>query len=309
VKEHEHVPVLVGPVLGGLNIQADGCYLDGTFGRGGHSSAIAELLGPAGRLIAIDRDPEAVAAVSKTLRDDPRFEIVKGEIAELGNIALDRDLLGKVDGLLLDLGVSSPQLDQSERGFSFAKGGPLDMRMNPQTGISAAEWLADVDEKTLKKVLIKYADEKFAGPIARAIVAARSNAAIERTEQLAEIVSAVIPRRDRRKHPATKTFQAIRIQVNDELWQLEAALAAARNLLRSGGRLCVISFHSIEDRIVKRFMRNASREPEQYRGLPTIPAECRPAFTLIGKAISASTEEIAANVRARSARLRVAERL
>ncbi len=309
VKKHEHVPVLKGPVLEGLNIRSDACYVDGTFGRGGHSSAIAELLGPNGRLIAIDRDPEAIAAAPKTLTDDPRFEIVKGEIAELKKIALDRDLLGQVDGLLFDLGVSSPQLDQAGRGFSFMRSGPLDMRMDPQSGISAAEWLADVDEKTLKKVLFKYADERFAGPIARAIVAARSNEVIEQTEQLAEVVSAAIPRRDRRKHPATKTFQAIRIQVNDELMQLESALAASIELLRTGGRLCVISFHSIEDRIVKRFMRNASREAEQYRGLPSIPANSRPPFKLIGKAISATAEEIAANVRARSARLRTVERL
>jgi len=309
VKHEEHVPVLEGPVLKGLSIRPDGCYVDGTFGRGGHSSAIAELLGPQGRLIAIDRDPEAIAAAPKTLTDDPRFEIVRSEIAELKKIALDRNLLGKVDGLLFDLGVSSPQLDQAERGFSFMRSGPLDMRMDPQTGISAAEWLADVDEKTLKKVLITNADEKFAGRIARAIVSARANEAIERTEQLAEVVSAAIPRRDRRKHPATKTFQAIRIQVNGELKQLETALAATKDLLRTGGRLCVISFHSIEDRIVKRFMRDASREPEQYRGLPTIPAESRPPYKLIGKAITATAEEIAVNVRARSARLRIVERL
>jgi len=309
VKRHEHVPVLKGPVLEGLSIRPDGCYVDGTFGRGGHSKAITELLGPVGRLIAIDRDPQAIAAAPKTLTDDPRFEIVRGEIAELEKIALEKDLLGKVDGLLLDLGVSSPQLDQAERGFSFMRGGPLDMRMDPQSGISAAEWLADVDEKTLKKVLAKNADEKFAGPIARAIVAARSTEAIVRTEQLAEVVSAAVPRRDRRKHPATKTFQAIRIQVNDELKQLESALAISVRLLRTGGRLCVISFHSIEDRIVKRFMRNASREPEQYRGLPSIPAESKPPFKLIGKAISATSEEVSANVRARSAHLRIAEHL
>ncbi len=309
MKNHGHVPVLKGPVLEGLNIRPDGCYADGTFGRGGHSSAIAEKLGPEGRLIALDRDPEAIAAAPKALTDDPRFEIVRGEIAELKKIALDRNLLGKVDGLLFDLGVSSPQLDQAGRGFSFMRGGPLDMRMDPQSGISAAEWLADVDEKTLKTVLIKYADERIAGPIARAIVAARSNKAIIRTEPLPEVVAAATPRHKRRKHPATKTFQAIRIQINDELRQLEAALAASVDLLHTGGRLCVISFHSVEDRIVKRFMRNASREPEQYRGLPSIPAESMPPFKLVGKAISATAEEIAANVRARSARLRIAERL
>jgi 16S rRNA (cytosine1402-N4)-methyltransferase len=309
VKHEEHVPVLKGPVLEGLNVRPDGCYMDATFGRGGHSSAIAELLGPEGQLIAIDRDPEAIAAAPRILTDDPRFEIVKGEIAEIERIAVEKDLLGKVDGLLLDLGVSSPQLDQAERGFSFMRSGPLDMRMDPESGISAAEWLADVDEKILKKVLFRNADEKFAGRIARAIVAARANEAIETTEQLAEIVSAAVPRRDRSKHPATKTFQAIRIQVNDELNQLETALAAAKDLLRTGGRLCVISFHSIEDRIVKRFMRNASREPEKYRGLPSIPAASQPPFRLVGKAISATNEEVAANARARSARLRIAERV
>ncbi len=283
--------------------------MDGTFGRGGHSKAITELLGPAARLIAIDRDPQAIEAAPKTLTEDPRFEIVRGEIAEIEKIALEKGLLGKVDGLLLDLGVSSPQLDQAERGFSFLRSGPLDMRMDPQSGVSAAEWLADVDEKMLKKVLARNADEKFAGPIARAIVAARSQQAIERTDTLAEIVAAAVPRRDRRKHPATKTFQAVRIQINDELKQLESALAASVRVLRAGGRLCVISFHSIEDRIVKRFMRNASREPEQYRGLPSIPATAKPPFMLIGKAISATSEEVAANIRARSAHLRIAERL
>ena len=309
MKNEKHVPVLKGPVLEGLNIRPDGCYVDATFGRGGHSNAIAELLGPEGRLIAIDRDPEAIAAAPKSLTDDRRFEIVKGEIAELKKITASYDLLGKVDGLLLDLGVSSPQLDQAERGFSFMRGGPLDMRMDPQSGTSAAEWLGDVDEKTLKNVLFRNADEKFAGPIARAIVAARSDQPINRTEQLAEIVSAAVPRNKQRKHPATKTFQAIRIEVNDELQQLESALDSAKDLLRVGGRLCAISFHSIEDRMVKRFMRNASREPEQYRGLPSIPAESRPPFRLVGKAISATNDEVAANVRARSAHLRIAERI
>ncbi|MFQ5546972.1 MAG: 16S rRNA (cytosine(1402)-N(4))-methyltransferase RsmH [Woeseia sp.] len=309
MESHEHVPVLKGPVLEGLNIRPDGCYVDGTFGRGGHSKAIAELLGPKGRLIAIDRDPEAVAAAPETLIGDPRFEIVEGEIAELQNIALEQDLLGNVDGLLLDLGVSSPQLDEAERGFSFMRSGPLDMRMDPQTGVSAADWLAEVDEKTLKQVLKKNADEKFAGLIAREIVAARSASAIERTDQLAKIVAAAVPRREPGKHPATRTFQAIRIHINNELQQLEIALAAARDLLRTGGRLCVISFHSIEDRIVKRFMRDASREAEQYRGLPSIPDDSRPTFKLVGKPVGATAEEIAANVRARSARLRIAERL
>lgn len=309
MKSGRHVPVLIESVLEGLNVRPGGCYIDATFGRGGHSKAIAESLGPEGRLVAIDRDPEAVAAAPETLRDDPRVEIVWGEIADLKKIANKLGLLGQVDGLLLDLGVSSPQLDQAERGFSFMHCGPLDMRMDRKSGLSAADWLRKVDEETLKGVLKKNADEKFAGPIAQAIVEARRDQPIERTEQLAEIVAAAVPRRERHKHPATKTFQAIRMQINDELRQLESALAATPELLRSGGRLCVISFHSVEDRIVKRFMRNASRESDQYRGLPSVPAEARPTFRLIGKPISATADELAANVRARSARLRIAERI
>lgn len=305
----KHVPVLVGPVIEALNIQPDGCYMDGTFGRGGHSVAILRQLGSNGRLIAIDRDPQAVAAASDELKRDPRVEVVKGEIADIRRIAAARQLLGRVDGLLLDLGVSSPQLDQAERGFSFGKDGPLDMRMDPTSGVSAAEWLADVDEKELKQVLSRYGEERFAGRIARAIIARREQAPIRRTRELADIVEAAVPRGPRKTHPATKTFQAIRIRVNDELEQLDAALAASLAVLGPGGRLCVISFHSLEDRRVKRFMRNAAKEPEAWRGMPSIPEELRPPLAVIGKAVTASEAEIADNVRARSARLRVAERV
>jgi 16S rRNA (cytosine1402-N4)-methyltransferase len=302
------VPVLLGPVIEALNIQPGGCYMDGTFGRGGHSSEILRHLNPAGRLIAIDRDPEAVAAADPALRNDPRVEIVKDEIAKIREIAAARHLLGQVDGLLLDLGVSSPQLDRAERGFSFNKDGPLDMRMDPTSGISAAEWLAAVDEKELKQVLSRYGEERFAGRIAKAIVARRAAEPIRRTLDLAEIVAGAVPSRPQRTHPATRTFQALRIQVNQELEQLQQALAASMDVLRRHGRLCVISFHSLEDRLVKRFMRNASREPEAWRGMPSIPDELRPKLMVIGKAVAASAEEIAANVRARSAHLRVAER-
>ncbi len=305
----EHVPVLLGPVLEGLNIQPGGWYVDGTFGRGGHSSAILKQLGTEGRLLAIDRDPQAIAQVDEALQHDPRFELLHGEFAELKNYAVKRKFLGKVDGLLLDLGVSSPQLDEAARGFSFQSDGPLDMRMDPTSGSSAAEWLEQVDEKDLKKVLVQLGEERFAGRIARAIVAARAENPIRTTKGLADIVKAVVPSRGQRKNPATKTFQAIRIFVNRELEQLEQALEASLDLLRPGGRLCVISFHSLEDRRVKRFMRDASQEPVQFRGLPDIPEEFRPRLKLIGKAVKASEEEIAANVRARSARLRVAERL
>jgi 16S rRNA (cytosine1402-N4)-methyltransferase len=306
---NKHVPVLLQGVLDGLRIRPGGNYIDGTFGRGGHSKAILERLGQSGRLLAIDRDPQAIAEASADLTRDPRFELVRGEIAELKDIADERHLLGEVDGLLLDLGVSSPQLDEARRGFSFRSDGPLDMRMDPTSGQGAADWLATVDEKDLRKVLFEYGEERSARRIAAAIVSAREHEAIQRTGQLADIVAAVIPQRGQRKHPATKTFQAIRIFVNDELRQLDAALQASLKLLRKGGRLCVISFHSLEDRRVKRFMRKASQEPEQYRGMPDIPAEFMPPLRLIGKMVSASTEEITANVRSRSARLRIAEQV
>ena len=309
MNKKEHVPVLLGPVLEGLNIQPAGWYVDGTFGRGGHSSAILKLLEPQGRLLALDRDPQAIAQVDAVLQHDPRFELVQGEFAELKKYAFERKLLGKVDGLLLDLGVSSPQLDEAARGFSFQSDGPLDMRMDPGSGISAAAWLEQVDEKDLKKVLSQLGEERFAGRIARAIVAARVQTPIRTTRQLADIVKAVVPSRGQRKNPATKTFQAIRIFVNKELEQLETALEASLDLLHPGGRLCVISFHSLEDRRVKRFMRDASQEPVQFRGLPDIPQEFRPRLKVIGKVVTANEKEIAANVRARSARLRVAERL
>lgn len=309
MNKKEHVPVLLDPVLEGLNIQPAGWYVDGTFGRGGHSSALLKLLDNEGRLLAIDRDPQAIAQVDEALQQDPRFELVHGEFAELKNYAIERKFLGKVDGLLLDLGVSSPQLDEAARGFSFQSDGPLDMRMDPTRGSSAAEWLEQVDEKDLKKVLSQLGEERFAGRIARAIVATRVLTPISTTTQLADIVKAVVPSRGQRKNPATKTFQAIRIFVNKELEQLQKALADSLDLLRPGGRLCVISFHSLEDRRVKRFIRDAAQEPAQFRGLPNIPEEFHPRLKSIGKVVSASEQEIAANVRARSARLRVAERL
>lgn len=309
MNKKEHVPVLLEEVLNGLNVHADGWYVDATFGRGGHSSAILQHLGSAGRLLAIDRDPDALNAADATLKEDPRFELIKGEFSELRIYALERQLLGKVDGLLLDLGVSSPQLDEAARGFSFQAEGPLDMRMDPTRGISAAEWLETVDEKDLKKIIAQLGEERFAGRIARAITAARAEKPISTTRQLADVVTAAVPSRGQRKHPATKTFQAIRMFVNNELGQLSAALEASLELLRPGGRLCVISFHSLEDRCVKRFMRDASQVPRQYRGLPDVPPQYRPQLKLVGKPITPGNTEIAANVRARSARLRIAERL
>ncbi len=303
-----HVPVLLGPVLQGLRIKGDGLYVDGTFGRGGHSGAILKALDADGRLLAIDRDPQAIAEAPPSITGDSRFELVRGELAELGSIIRSKGLDGQVDGLLLDLGVSSPQLDDAERGFSFMRDGPLDMRMDPESGIGAAEWLAGVEENELRRVLRKFGEERQAGRIARAIVAAREKAPIERTGELARIVEDAAPNRGSSKHPATRTFQAIRIHINGELEQLERVLADSLEMLATGGRLCVISFHSLEDRIVKRFFRDASRETEPYRGMPDVPEEHRPKLKLVGKAIKATADEIAANVRARSARLRIAER-
>lgn len=306
----EHVPVLLDPVLEGLRVLENGVYVDGTFGRGGHSNAILRNLGDGGRLIAIDRDPAAIAAAPKALIDDPRFELIRGQCAELEEYMGERELLGNVDGLLLDLGVSSPQLDEAGRGFSFLRDGPLDMRLDNEQGQTAAEWLAEVDEATLTRTLYKFGDEKLAKRIARAVVSRREITPISTTGELARIVQDAVPAklRSRKRHPATKTFQAIRIEINDELGQLKAVLEQSLRVLKKGGRLCVISFHSLEDRIVKRFMRDHSREPEQYRGMPNIPEEFLPPFRSIGKAIVASDAEIAANIRSRSARLRVAER-
>lgn len=303
------MPVLLGPAISGLNLTADGCYIDGTFGRGGHAGQILQQLGPDGRLLAIDRDPDAIAAAPACLLADPRLTLINGTFSEVKTYATERGLLGQVDGLLLDLGVSSPQLDEARRGFSFRAEGPLDMRMDPTSGQSAANWLQSVDEKTLRKVLKEFGEERFAGRIARAIVAARESAPILATTELADLVSKVVPAPKQRRHPATKTFQAIRIFINRELDELKAALEATIDVLAPGGRLAVISFHSLEDRMVKRFMRDASREPVQYRGLPDIPREFRPPLKTIGKVIAPSDAEVAANPRARSARLRVAERI
>jgi len=318
MSSNAHVPVLLGPVLKGLRIKPDGCYVDATFGRGGHSREILKQLSANGRLIGIDRDPQAIASADNTLTDDPRVELIKGDFAQLKTLIGERkdadgcSLIGRVDGLLLDLGVSSPQLDEAVRGFSFLRDGPLDMRMDPDSGVSASDWLASVDEITLRRTISKLGEERHAARIARAVVAAREEAPIQRTLELASIVEAAVPvvhgKHRSRKHPATKTFQAIRMSINRELEQLESALAQAVDVLRQGGRLCVISFHSLEDRMVKRFIRDSSREPEPYRGMPSIPEEYRPKLKIIGKAVVATAEEIAVNRRARSARLRVAER-
>lgn len=304
-----HAAVLPGEVLEALAIRADGAYLDGTYGRGGHAKAILSRLGESGRLVAIDRDPEAVAAAQRELGADPRVQIRKGNFAEMGAISAAAGIENGFDGILLDLGVSSPQLDTGERGFSFLKEGPLDMRMDPSLAVSAADWINSAGERELADVIRRYGEERYARRIARAIVAARRTGAIDTTHQLADLVTAAIPVRERGKHPATRTFQAIRIRVNDELGSLAKGLEAAVQNLKVGGRLCVISFHSLEDRMVKRFMRQQATEDEAWRGLPDVPPHALPRLRLVGRAVRPGPEEVRSNPRSRSATLRVAERI
>tara|TARA_B110001454_G_scaffold21032_1_gene20062 strand:- start:20352 stop:21290 length:939 start_codon:yes stop_codon:yes gene_type:complete len=307
--ENKHIPVLLNEAITGLNIKKNGIYIDGTFGRGGHSKEILKALDEKGHLFAIDRDLQAIDEIDSEFENDLRFELIKDEMSELKNIVKEKSLSGKIDGVIFDLGVSSPQLDQASRGFSFQKDGPLDMRMDTTKGITAAEWLSSVSEDQLRKVLFQYGEEKFSSRIARNIIKNRNTTSLNTTFDLVNIITQALPKMYFKKHPATKTFQAIRIYINDELSQLESALNASLELLRSGGRLCVISFHSLEDRIVKRFIKNASLESKQYRGLPDVPVEFQPKLKIIGKAVRASIAEIGMNVRSRSAVLRIAERI
>jgi len=305
-----HAPVLLGEVLDALAIRVDGCYLDATLGRGGHAAAILERLGEKGKLLAVDRDPEAIRAGERRFVGDQRVSIVRGNFAALQRIAREAGFEAGFDGALVDLGVSSPQLDDPARGFSFLRDGPLDMRMDPDSGESAADWLARASEEDITRVLRDYGEERHARRIARAIVRARAEAPIDTTARLAALVAAAIPGRpEPGKHPATRSFQAIRIHVNQELAALDAVLEQLVELLRPGGRLCVISFHSLEDRRVKRFIRRQSEVAEPWRGLPEIPVHARPHLHRIGKAIRAGEAEVAGNPRARSAVLRVAEKV
>jgi 16S rRNA (cytosine1402-N4)-methyltransferase len=305
----DHTPVLPVEVLAGLAVRADGRYCDATFGRGGHTAAILGALGPRGRVIAVDRDPDAIRAGRLRFAGEPRLTLVKGSFGRLEELVRAAGLEGGLDGVLMDLGVSSPQLDEARRGFSFMQDGPLDMRMDNEAGQSAAQWLARAAERDIAAVLRTLGEERFANRIARAIVAARVAQSIERTGQLAAIVAAAVPTREPGKHPATRTFQAIRIHVNGELEALESALPQAVRLLAPGGRLCVISFHSLEDRIVKRYIRREEQGDPVYAGLPQVPPHARPRLARVGGAVMASEAEVAGNPRSRSAVLRVAERL
>ena len=300
-----HRAVLLSEAVEALAVRADGVYVDGTFGRGGHSRAILERLGPAGRLVAIDRDPQAVAAAHAI--GDPRLLVRHARMSEL-NAVLEAAGIPLVNGILLDLGVSSPQLDDPARGFSFRADGPLDMRMDTSRGQTAAQWIAAATEREIREGIRDYGEERFAKQIAKAIVAARERAPIDRTKQLADIVGAAVRRREPGQDPATRTFQALRILVNRELQEVSLTLPQALAHLVPGGRLAVISFHSLEDRIVKRFMRAASRA-DLPRDLPLRASEMpQMPLRIVGRAIRASADEISANPRARSATLRVAER-
>ncbi len=305
----EHQPVLLAKVVEAMAIKSDGLYVDGTYGRGGHADAMLAALGPGGRLLAVDRDPAAVAVARRRHGGDPRFAIVSGRFGELEALLRGRGVSGGVDGILLDLGVSSPQLDEAARGFSFLRDGPLDMRMDPRQGVTAAEWLAQAGEKEIAGVLRGYGEERFARRIARAIVTARARQPLRRTGELVAVIAQAVPTRERHKHPATRTFQALRVFLNAELSELEAALPQCLRLLAAGGRLVVISFHSLEDRVVKRFMRAHARVDPALARLPRVPEEARPQLRLVGRATRAGREEVTANPRARSAVLRVAEKL
>jgi 16S rRNA (cytosine1402-N4)-methyltransferase len=300
--------VLLREALEGLALRDDGWYVDATYGRGGHSAEILARLGSQGRLLALDKDPEAVADAAERFGRDPRFTALQCGFEDLGTVAASRLDGHALAGVLFDLGVSSPQLDIPERGFSFAHDGPLDMRMNTSHGATAAEWLASVSEPELADVLFRYGEEPNARRIAAVIVRARAVEPLTTTRKLADLVAAHAGRHARRIHPATRTFQAIRIALNDELGALERGLAAALALLTARGRLVVISFHSLEDRIVKRFMAREARGDEAYAGLPDIPPHARPRLTLVGKLVRPAAAEVERNPRARSARLRVAER-
>jgi len=304
-----HQSVLLQETIDGLAIKADGIYVDGTFGRGGHSRAILQRLSTSGRLIAIDKDPEAIEYAKRHFSDDPRFQIYQGSFARLADFAKQAQVYGQINGILLDLGVSSPQLDNPERGFSFMQQGPLDMRMDLGQELNAARFINEAETDEMVAVFREFGEERYAGRIARAIVAARTESPIQTTEALAEIVKQANPRWEKHKHPATRVFQAIRIHVNQELSDLTAGLNQVMDALAIGGRLVVISFHSLEDRIVKQFMRSQEQGIQLPRHIPVRNVQMATCFKRIGKAIKAAESEIQQNVRARSAVLRIGEKV
>jgi len=305
----EHAPVLAAEALEGLALEAGGYYVDATFGRGGHTALILQALGREGRLLALDRDPQAIAAGHQRFADEVRLTLAHASFADLGTLVPANADHRDCRGVLFDLGVSSPQLDDPQRGFSFRADGPLDMRMDPTHGEPVAAWLARAGVDEIRQVIATFGEERFARRVAQAIVAARRTHPLTRTGELAAVVAGAVRTREPGKHPATRTFQALRMFINDELGQLERGLSSALEVLTPGGRLVVLSFHSLEDRTVKRFMQRESEVDAVYRRLPVVPASAQPRLKLIGRKTRPGEAELARNPRARSALLRVAERL
>jgi len=305
----DHKPVLLNQVLDGLNIRRNGIYVDCTYGRGGHSAAILEQLDDQGRLFVFDRDPQAFKHAEQLFRNDPRVVAIHGAFSLLAEKLQGFHVMGDVDGLLFDLGVSSPQLDDGKYGFSFLRDGELDMRMDPGTGISAMEWINHAELKEIEEILRTYGEERYARRIARAVVEAREQEPLTRTRQLAGIIASAVPTREKKKDPATRSFLAVRIFINNEIGELETALKQVNAVLKPGGRLVVISFHSLEDRIVKRFLRNEARGNRYPQEIPVTEDQMTPTLKLVGKAVKPSEEEVEMNPRARSAVLRVGEKL
>lgn len=304
-----HKPVLFEEAIEAMNIQQNSCCVDGTFGRGGHSAAMLERLGNNGCLIALDKDEQAIAFGKENFAREPRLHLQHCSFSRLKDVVEQQGVAGKVDAILLDLGVSSPQLDDAERGFSFQQDGPLDMRMDQSSGVSAAQWLATAEEAEIARVLWEYGEERFSRRIARAIVEQRQTEPLQTTSQLAQLIFRASPVKERHKHPATRSFQAIRIHINRELDDLKKGLVQAVDVLASGGRLVVISFHSLEDRIVKRFMRDMSRGDVMPKGVPVMEKQLKPGILkCIGKPVRAGKEELQQNPRARSAIMRIAEK-
>ena len=306
---YKHTTVLLDEAVDALVIKSHGLYIDGTYGRGGHSKLILQRLGDMGQLVGIDKDPEAISHGEVIQKQDQRLTMYQGSFATIKQMTEEKNFLGLVDGVLLDLGVSSPQLDDAYRGFSFLRDGPLDMRMDPNSGVSAADWLAVAEEDEITDVLKRFGEEKFGKRIAKAIIEKRQSEVLTTTHQLVEIIDQAVPVKDKFKHPATRSFQGIRIFINDELSDLEKALDGILDILKPGGRLVIISFHSLEDRIVKRFIRKHVQGDNFPRGLPVTEAQMNKRLIAHGRAIKASKQQIDANPRARSAVMRIAEKI
>ena len=308
-KQKEHNTVLLHEAVAALITDQAGSYIDGTFGRGGHSGLVLEKIASNGFLIGVDKDDAAVLAAKALFENDKRFEIVKGSFAELRKLAEQRGLIGRVNGILLDLGVSSPQLDQAERGFSFLHDGPLDMRMDTTQGQTAEDWVNNAEEKEIARVIKEYGEERFAKRMARAIIVQRQNKRITTTKELAKIIADAHPAWEKGKNPATRAFQAIRIYINDELKDLESVLQQSLDVLAVGGRLVIISFHSLEDHRVKRFIRHHEKGDSYPAGVPVTEDMLNKRLRSVGKPLRASSKEVDHNPRARSAIMRVAEKI